>query len=439
MTPLPELSLDLWLMIGDLLDTTSVKRLAQTSKALYATCVPILYSKVDLSIHHAEPYGEHDVQGIIIRWPKDESIFGRQSLFMDTIFHQPSLAKLVRSFVWSMSLHSTCSLPQWASCGPSNREECDKPAIYNLENSYTLFEHLECVTSVDIFGGYSHAYPSRKIPSLFPQARSIQLSGQMHYALAKAILHGSDKAPLQSLGINYLHERGHTRDGENIQGTRRGRPCCEISGHQEETWDTYAGDLPGQLLPGDMIGLFTTALQARCENLQTFQLHTIGSPIHLPFHTPPGWRWRWRELHRELAAFFKHVHPREVKLIYGALGPLPREDIYSRYRQRSCLGGTDPQIHQNDLIPILLDGWPTLKRLEIEGGHPSQWSLVLSNELRFDRSRLSNVETVINLDKWDSYGGQLRTWDPFYKGLEDSSGVDGLWWISRTTTCKAMR
>lgn len=96
MAPLPELSLDQWLMVRDLLGKSSLKGLMQSSKMLYAACLPILYSNIDLSVHHSKSYHEHDLQGIIIRWPKDEVIFGRQSLFMDTIlFLRPEFAKLV--------------------------------------------------------------------------------------------------------------------------------------------------------------------------------------------------------------------------------------------------------------------------------------------------------------------------------------------------------
>lgn len=113
-----------------------------------------------------------------------------------------------------MGLHRLTVLPDWA-------RDADGPSMFdNPENVYTLFRALEQATYVDIDGGSIHPYPSISLPPLFSNARKLRVGGQMHYALSSAILHGPQKAPLESLSIHSLHERGRFRSGQNYRVVR---------------------------------------------------------------------------------------------------------------------------------------------------------------------------------------------------------------------------
>lgn len=113
-----------------------------------------------------------------------------------------------------MGLHRLTVLPDWA-------RDADGPSMFdNPENVYTLFRALEQATYVDIDGGSIHPYPSISLPPLFSNAHKLRVGGQTHYSLSSAILHGPQKAPLESLSIHSLHERGRFRSGQNYRVVR---------------------------------------------------------------------------------------------------------------------------------------------------------------------------------------------------------------------------
>jgi hypothetical protein len=158
----------------EILDQASLKALAEVSKDMHALSMPILYSKIDLSIHHTVPQVVPQDEQTITRWPIDISkIFGQQSLFMQQILDRPELALRVRSFTWTMGLHQLCELPTWAH---------QNTTIHKLDNIYKLFQSLRHVTRIDISGGEFHDYSCPSPQDIFsPEATHICLSGQMHY------------------------------------------------------------------------------------------------------------------------------------------------------------------------------------------------------------------------------------------------------------------
>lgn len=201
-------------------------------------------------------------------------------------------------------------------------------------------------------------------------------------------------------------------DGANFEGTIAGPP----GPYEPELEDLDEGSHYRPLLPGDM-DEFAFTVQSRCENLKSFKLRTISIPPEPPFYTPPNWCWRGRELPDNLANFFKVIQPQEVSLIYGTLGGLAKLDIAQRYPQRIHADTNIPQLPQNVLLPVLLEGCPGLKRLQTKGGHPARFPTSVP---KVDRVKLANIEAAIDFQEWETYEGQLRTWAQDYKGLRTS-------------------
>ncbi|KAJ5815039.1 hypothetical protein N7474_006816 [Penicillium riverlandense] len=417
MDALERVSNEIWLIILEGMDQPSVKHLSETCRDMHSLCTPALYSHIDLSVHHVKPdIKTNALGGMTTRWPKDSIIFGRQSLFMEQILRQPELGRFVRSFSWTMSLHTVCRLPHWARPYSS--------PIHELDNIYTLFGHLDQAVSIDIFGGYAHPYPCPTVRSLFPRATAISLSGQMHYALASAILHGTDKFPLHSLTIDHLHERGLTNDGNNFPGVRsRDERILRLKTENRPAHE----EQPSEVLPGDMTGLFTPELETRCAHLQTLTYRaldhvrlTIGD-AGVEYHF--DWQQRGDLVHGELAHFVRIVQPQVVRLVYSQLSKESKADILLRYYvRRCCFTAPPPSPLKHTLLPVLLQGWPGLQRLEISGG--ALWiyprgdhdeSLVVSGALE----KLENVQVVIEPDEWDTYYGALCTWDPDIRSVAE--------------------
>ncbi|KAJ5820366.1 hypothetical protein N7474_005957 [Penicillium riverlandense] len=285
----PAFSCEVWFLILENLDQPSLKALAEVSKEMHELSTPMLYSKIDLSIHNLIDHaGLRHRQGIT-RWPIDtQKILSQQNLFMQQALDRPELALRVRSFTWTMGLQKICELPKWA---PQNTP------IHKPENIYTLFQSLRHVTHVDISGGDFHDYPCPPPQHLFPKATDIRLSGQMHYALASAILYGPKKPHLQSLALCNLLERGRLKSGSNFEpqyDPRFKRTPRLIP--QEEIWPEHEN--PVQVAPGDMTRLLGPTLQSRCSRLRHFTFGVLELTPELSHAIlPPGWAYthrRWK-------------------------------------------------------------------------------------------------------------------------------------------------
>ncbi len=103
------------------------------------------------------------------------------------------------SLAWTMGLQMIIALPDQINNWENN---------WIIEDTYQVFALLNRAIHIDLDTGPIHAERSIAVPSLFPSARYICLGGKMHYALASAILHGSNKAPLISLSLNNVQEGG---------------------------------------------------------------------------------------------------------------------------------------------------------------------------------------------------------------------------------------
>lgn len=227
--------------------------------------------------------------------------------------HKSEYASWVRSFTWTMCLHRACATTTVAL-------EDDRDSVIQL------FSQLDCALSVDINGGSIHRYPPKPVPALFPAASHIRLSGQMHYGLASAILHGPQKTQLKTLDICNLHERGHTQSRQNYQTP----PVRESYGWGVAAWeddvaapieeDWPEGSLPKQVPPGPMRRLLNKQLVTRCTSLERLALRQVGIDMLQSFKIlPPGWYYPGPEIHEEWTSFIRAVRPRHLILQYDDL------------------------------------------------------------------------------------------------------------------------
>ncbi|KAJ5155218.1 hypothetical protein N7492_008021 [Penicillium capsulatum] len=394
------LSTEIWLSIMMVLDQPSLKALTEVSKDLYALSAPILYSNIDLSIHNPPRSTTEDGRETA------PIIFGRQNLFMQQLRARPELAVWVRSFTWTMGLHRICELPAWS------QKEGKPSLILQRENIYTLYQSLRDVIRVDISGGDVHDYPYQSLPPLFPKASHIRLSGQMHYALASAILHGP-RAPLKCLSLTNLLEAGCLRGGRNFQ--LQYDPRFKYRPRLLPVEEIWADDgNPVQVVPGEMTRLLGPALQSRCSRLHrfTFGILDLTSESGLRI-LPPGWCTRNAAIHDELTAFLYNVHPREVALVYSRLSAERRAELKSRYWRRRCVIHPRPSLGpQHGLFQTLLDGWPGLQKIVIHGGNRDS-DFPNEPEQSFpspaDRPSLENVQVCFEPYNWDTYHGPIGT------------------------------
>lgn len=399
-------SFEIWLLIFETLDQQSLKAFAEVSRGMNSLATPVLYANIDLSIHHITPQITLEDGRVVSRWPIDvQKILGRQNLFMQQILERPDNARWVRSFTWTMSLHHLCELPEWAS-----------RAMQRLEDVYTMFQRLCHATYVDIDGGDCHNYPCPSLIALFPKATEIHLRGQMHYALASAILHGPNKSPLEHLDLRNVLERGRFHTGQNFQPRYDHRfkirpPLLPLV----EDWPEHG--LPVQVAPGEMTRLLGPALQSRCHRLVTFTFGVLdlsGEFRHRML--PPGWHFRVATIDGELAAFFQHIHPNEVNLLYFCLSPERRADLKSRYWRRKCILSPQASSYPHKaLLDTLLKGWPELKLLRIHGGRriDARVPTRSHSESVVDLPPASQGNTTICFDpeKWEFFRGALCTTD----------------------------
>jgi hypothetical protein len=237
------LPIECWTLIADNLSSHDLSLLARVSTSFHVVFSPHLYCYIDLSIHRLPPIvTEEDGGQISLCSP---SLSGRQRAFTSLIlYHKPKYASWVRSLTWTMCLQQSRAIR------PFPEDE--------LDSVVELFSRLNRVCSVDINGGSMHFYPPKPIPPLFPAAHNIRLSGQMHYGFASAILHGHEKTPLKTLAICNLHERGHTRSGQNYQEPpiredhQWGLAAWDESDAEPMEEDWAPDSLPQQVPPGPM-------------------------------------------------------------------------------------------------------------------------------------------------------------------------------------------
>jgi hypothetical protein len=400
--PWATFSEELWIIILASLPKSDLKRLCRVSKHLHALIIPILYQVIDLSIHHLEAMPSSD--------PRIARIHAQQFLFVSQVLLKPEFGSYVQSFTWTMSLYMRRQLPEWIK---------DKRVLWTVEDTYRMFSLLYKARHVDLDTGAKHVERVPVLPSLFPSATSIRLGGKMHFALATAILHGANKASLTSLSLNNVQEGGLLSSGANFLNhmPTRFNPNGKVDfATFRENWPKDS--LPVQVAPGSMRRLLTSSLQSRCRHLrylflckQGQQHRTQGQPH--PFQSGPSSLTYEDDVYYEWASFLWATHPNIVIFAHGGVArpkPLLLSNRYScnipllipppipaRYMQLSDLAPMDKRF-RDIVLPVLKDGWPRLKKVEVRGVN-----IKVLTELK----NLEGVEVVIDKEVRACYNGMV--------------------------------
>lgn len=341
---------DCWVLISDYLATTSLKHLAETSRGFSILFEPLLYKNINLSVHHHQPIVENG--RVVTRWPLDlEAIVLQQHRFMKKLLHYPEYAQHVKSLTWTMGLLSLCT---------------PKPGFGAIDPNqvFAVFAMLSHVTHLDLDGGPIHPYRAPvHLPPLFPNAHSIRLSGKMHYALASAILDGSDKAQIQILEISNLFEKGSLPDGK---GSFADLDLRYYDSDSDDPDDCISADR----WPGDMYDLYSFSLESRCTHLRQLSLNSVDLEW-ASYFLPSTWHYSGYALHDKWDTFIQRTQPDVLVLRYTRLCNEKRDELRRNYYKRRCNVVTIPS-PLDQLVPTLQRGWPKLKRIEIYGDIPNE-------------------------------------------------------------------
>lgn len=365
---LGELSDELCLLIFRYLPASTLKKLSETSRRFYGLSIELMYHTIDLSIHHLEPVYIINEHHFVDRLAADfKDIVVKQHLFIKQMLRKPQYASLVRSFTWTTSIGSGYLRE------PFPGEFRGENALWLAEKVYAVFSLLDRATSIDIDTGPDHVesldlIPLSPRPSLFPNARHIQLGGKMHYALASAILHGSKKAPLSSLTLNNVQEGGLLASGENYDMGHRSRGAVRRSAALstvDEDWPE--GFLPKEVGPGNMRRLLNSSLESRCRHLQYLSLRKQGQQCH--GQTYPGPLTHEDAVYHEWAAFIQAIRPPTLVLAHGGHtdSPCNGRCILLGLNFHDRVTAPMDERFRDILMPVLQAGWDELTRMRVEG------------------------------------------------------------------------
>ncbi len=187
-------------MVLELLPKPALKKTSQASHYMHTLSIPILFRFIDISV---KPTIDIYNPGCPRSWLTNiYDTFVNQWRFAQQLLRKPGYASYVRSFTWTMDIEKLQRPFGWID---------DRRVVWEPKMDSLMFALLEKATAIDIDTGNRHPDPLSPLQPLFPSAQHIRLGGKMHHALASAILHGPDKAPLHSLTLNNVLERGLLR------------------------------------------------------------------------------------------------------------------------------------------------------------------------------------------------------------------------------------
>ncbi|KAJ5388949.1 uncharacterized protein N7496_000017 [Penicillium cataractarum] len=399
------LPIECWNLIADKLSSHDLSLVIRASKLFSTVFGPYLYRCIDLSVHEIPSSATEQDEGPLSPCPPN--LLDRQHAFTRSVLHyKPEYALWVRSFTWTMCLQRTHALD------PAPEQE--------LDSVIQLFSKMDRVLSVDIDGGDFHCYPPKPIPPLFPAACHIRLSGQMHYGLASAILHGPEKMSLKSLTICNLHELGHTRSGQNYQKPpirsfyQWGLAAWDESDAEPIEEDWAAESLPKQVPPGPMRRVLNKQLASRCSSLESLTLCQVSMEMLQTYGLlPPGWYYPGPELHEEWATFIQAVRPCHLRIQYDDVSTAIRSGLKAMWRKNTCRGSLPyHREFTRKLLPLLKEGWPELRRLELTYwliAEMEMLNLVVRDETVALLARDKEVE--LSLAPWTYYHRGFGTFD----------------------------
>lgn len=184
----------------------------------------------------------------------------------------------------------------------------------------------------------------------------------MHYALAFAILDGSDKAQIQILEISNLFEKGSLPDGKGSFADLDLR-------YYDSDFDDPDTFISADRWPGDMYDLYSFSLESRCTHLRQLSLNSIDLEW-ASYFLPSTWHYSGYALHDKWDTFIQRTQSDVLILRYTRLCNEKRDELRRNYYKRRCNVVTIPS-PLDQLVPTFQRVWPRLKRIEIYGGIPN--------------------------------------------------------------------
>ncbi len=347
------------------LKTAADCTLAQTSKIAHAICLPVLYSRIDLSCHHDKSYFCKDVpldfeprypgrykQG----WDETESdksdawyqqrsheLLRRQRLLIRTLLDHPEHGRYVKSLVWTYR--------NWGNVEPPLSDA----------SVWKAFKTLINIRILD-FCSLAEERQLHVPPSLFSSARVIRISGQMTFALAFAILQSGTPSTITSLDLDNLQDIGQICKGKRMMINEN------LSALKESR---YSDGTPKRRHPGPMRD-HLRQLKGRCSTLEHLALRSVGQDGSME----PLWSSSLdEERYQQWAAFIDSSRGsiRTLDLEQGlsarGLGP-----VVGHCRGHAHTLHPVQQLRPMDsrfiayILPVLLKTpWPKLEKVTIRG------------------------------------------------------------------------
>lgn len=201
-------SRDVWVLIFQQLvdDHATLRNVGLVSREWNALSRPSLLQVVDLSSHNIQGrLTEHECSVLPVIYShhhgkyRPENLVSRQRKFLRLLTDQPSLAKYVMSFTWTLVW---CD--RWD-------EDDDVPLLDIDRETWNVFSAMTNVTHLDLASLHMIANDNIvfRVPfPLFPRVNHLRLLGWMSRGLVKSILGSIDTTKLRSLKLDYLEDQG---------------------------------------------------------------------------------------------------------------------------------------------------------------------------------------------------------------------------------------
>jgi hypothetical protein len=335
--PYVDLNNDVWAIIVEFLSPSTLKELCCVSRRFNSIAIPALYRDVNLTIPTEDP-----CSGVNILLPIITACV-QQRRFLRTILANPKHASYVRKFKWTLKSPTRTRTAEWI-----NDEERTNPH----QQAYSVFEILSNVQTLDLNMHIDpkdfSAHQQTSLPSLFPRATSINLSGIAPPSLITAILSGTGKKYLTSLTLSTLFETPT-------------HPSLNLNDPIPGFWLTQNNLKPPG--PGNILGhLSSPDLLARCKYITSLSLSKVG-PVNTFDHTTPDFEFlseRDRDICVEWARFIGDVRPKRVYL-RNQSQPSTRMNPYHVCDNPASV------VFREEVWPVLSAGWNGLEKIEVKG------------------------------------------------------------------------
>jgi hypothetical protein len=199
---------DIFLLILEQCEQSSVHKLSLTSKTVRAKCLPELYREVDLSSHNLGRFPANEDKFRIEQWSnmddlnRPESLLSQQRSFLRTITKYPKYAAYVRSLSWTLIWYD------------QYEEQVLTEIDYQIWNVFSRLERVEKLDLAALPQDKPLEQYTRQIPSvLFPLVKELRLTGWMTHKFVANIFDSSNLSELRILSLDALQEEGKLPDG----------------------------------------------------------------------------------------------------------------------------------------------------------------------------------------------------------------------------------